>query len=135
MIAVLESSEDHEAFEAAVISDYNAETVVERQLVLRLASVLWRLRRATSIETAIFDSAAGNVRLLVSAKSTSAVDPKATMADSYLQLSAMSSFPLDRLARYESTLWRQARQLISTLESLRRLKREPRRISFPFPFR
>ena len=57
------------------------------------------------------------------------------MADSYLQLSAMPSFPLDRLSRYESTLWRQARQIISTLESLRRQKREPRRISFPFPFR
>ena len=55
VIAVLESSEDYEAFEATVISDYNAETTVERQLVLRLASVLWRLRRATSIETAIFD--------------------------------------------------------------------------------
>ena len=132
---MLECSEDHEAFEAAVISDYNAETAVERQLVLRLASVLWRLRRATSIETAIFDSTTENARLFVSAKSTNGVDPKPTMADSYFQLSAMPSCPLDRLSRYESTLWRQARQLISTLESLRRQKREPRRISFPFPFR
>ena len=33
-----------------------AETAVERELVLRLASVLWRLRRATGIETAIFES-------------------------------------------------------------------------------
>ena len=135
VIAVLESSEDYEAFETTVISDYNAETAVERQLVLRLVSVLWRLRRATSMETAIFDSATANARLLVSAKSTSALDPKTTMADSYLQLSAMPSFPLDRLSRYESTLWRQARQIIFTLESLRWRKREPRRISFPFPFR
>ena len=57
------------------------------------------------------------------------------MADSYLQLSAMPSFPLDRLSRYELTLWRQARQIIFTLELLRWRKREPRRISFPFPFR
>jgi hypothetical protein len=135
VIAVLESSTDYEAFEATVISDYNAETAVERQLVLRLASVLWRLRRATSMETAIFDSATGNAHLLFRNKSTSAVDPKTTLADSYLQISAMPSFPLDRLARYESTLWRQARQIISTLESLRRQKREPRRIAFPFPFR
>jgi hypothetical protein len=35
VIAVLESSDDYEAFEATVISDYNAETAVERQLVLR----------------------------------------------------------------------------------------------------
>ena len=51
VIAVLESSEDYEAFEATVLSDYNAETAVERQLGLRLASVLWRLRRATGMET------------------------------------------------------------------------------------
>ncbi|MGB8304908.1 MAG: hypothetical protein WCE36_13655, partial [Pseudolabrys sp.] len=88
MIAVLENSEDYETFEAAVISDYTAETSVERQLVVRLASVLWRLRRATSIETAIFDSAAANARLLASSNSTSPVDPKTTLADSYLQVSA-----------------------------------------------
>ena len=87
------------------------------------------------METAILDFATANARLLVSAKSTSALDPKTIMADSYLQLSAMPSFPLDRLSRYELTLWRQARQLIFTLESLRWRKREPRRISFPFPFR
>jgi hypothetical protein len=39
-----------------VIADYDAESAVERELVLRLASVLWRLRRATGIETAIFQS-------------------------------------------------------------------------------
>ena len=87
------------------------------------------------METAIFNSATENAHLLFRTKSTSAVDPKTTLADSYLQISAMPSFPLDRLARYESTLWRQARQIISTLESLRRQKREPRRIAFPFPFR
>lgn len=47
----LEDIEDYRAFEAAVIADYDARTVVERELVLRLASLLWRLRRATSIET------------------------------------------------------------------------------------
>ena len=72
VIAVLESSANYETFEATVIADYTAETAVERQLVIRLASVLWRLRRATSIETAIFDSATENARLLTSAKSTSA---------------------------------------------------------------
>ena len=56
VIAVLEDCEDYQAFEAAVISDYDAELAVERELVLRLASVLWRLRRATGIETALFES-------------------------------------------------------------------------------
>ena len=56
VIAALEDAEDYQAFEAAVISDYDAESAVERELVLRLASVLWRLRRATGIETALFES-------------------------------------------------------------------------------
>jgi hypothetical protein len=47
----LEDSEDYRAFEAAVIADYDARTAVERELVLRLASLLWRLRRIISIET------------------------------------------------------------------------------------
>ena len=54
--AALEDAEDYQAFEAAVIADYDAESAVERELVLRLASVLWRLRRATGIETVIFAS-------------------------------------------------------------------------------
>jgi hypothetical protein len=47
----LEDSEDYRAFEAAVIADYDVQTAVERELVLRLASLLWRLRRIISIET------------------------------------------------------------------------------------
>ena len=34
-----------------MIANYDARTAVERELVLRLASLLWRLRRATAIET------------------------------------------------------------------------------------
>ena len=52
VIGALEDAEDYKAFEAAVIADYDAQSAVERELVLRLASVLWRLRRTTTIETA-----------------------------------------------------------------------------------
>src|SRR5438067_5855362 len=51
VIENVEDIEDYRAFEAAVIADYDARTAVERELVLRLASLLWRLRRATAIET------------------------------------------------------------------------------------
>ena len=44
VIATLEDVEDYQAFEAAVIADYDARTAVERELVLRLASLLWRIR-------------------------------------------------------------------------------------------
>jgi hypothetical protein len=51
VIENVEDIEDYRAFEAAVIADYDAQTAVERELVLRLASLLWRLRRSTVIET------------------------------------------------------------------------------------
>jgi hypothetical protein len=47
----LEDSDHYRAFEAAVIAAYDATTAVERELALRLASLLWRMRRAISIET------------------------------------------------------------------------------------
>ena len=50
----LEDGEDYRGFEAAIIADYDAETAVERELVLRLASLLWRLRRIIAIETDLF---------------------------------------------------------------------------------
>jgi hypothetical protein len=55
VIAALEDAEDYKAFEAAVIADYDAQSAVERELVLRLASLLWRLRRATTMETGLLD--------------------------------------------------------------------------------
>jgi hypothetical protein len=165
IIAALEDAEDYQTFEAAVISDYDAESAVERELVLRLASVLWRLRRATGIETALFESVTAgpgkvdhgsprsafveaadlsdrNQLHLVATRQSDAVagnelgsDSKKDIADGFLRLAAQPTFALDRLSRYEHLLWRQARQIVFTLESLRRRQRQPSRSSFPFSFR
>ena len=54
VIDALEDAEDYAAFEMAVTADYDAQSAVERELVLRLASVLWRLRRAIAIESGLF---------------------------------------------------------------------------------
>jgi hypothetical protein len=54
VIEPLEDAEDYRAFEEAIAASFDPETAVERELILRLASLLWRLRRATSIETALF---------------------------------------------------------------------------------
>src|ERR1700730_16535781 len=51
VVELVEDVDDYGGFEAAVIADYDARTAVERELVLRLASLLWRLRRIISIET------------------------------------------------------------------------------------
>src|SRR5690348_8811620 len=55
VIGALEDAEDYKGFEAAITADYDAQSAVERELVLRLASVLWRLRRATTMETGLFE--------------------------------------------------------------------------------
>ena len=54
VVDVLEDPADYTAFEASVAAGYDPQTAVERELVLRLASLLWRLRRATAIETGLF---------------------------------------------------------------------------------
>ena len=165
VIAALEDYEDYRGFEAAVISDYNAESAVERELVLRLASVLWRLRRATGIETALFESVnEGTCQNGAQPSNTSEVgitnisgrhapflrpaqqpntavgeqldsDSKKNIADCFLRLANWPTFAFDRLSRYEHLLWRQTRQIVITLESLRRCKPQSRRSSFPFTFR
>jgi hypothetical protein len=62
VISALEDAEDYKAFEAAITADYDAQSAVERELVLRLASILWRLRRATTMETGLFEIQAEHLR-------------------------------------------------------------------------
>src|SRR5215472_10308555 len=63
VIGSLEDAEDYNAFEVAITADYDAESAVERELVLRLASILWRLRRATTMETGLFEIQADHAQL------------------------------------------------------------------------
>lgn len=137
VIGVLEDANDYAAFEAAVTADYDAESAVERELVLRLASVLWRLRRATGIETALFDSvtshkfslrAHGSYRdVLESERETPSGDDQRCIqkdiAESFLRLAEEPSRPIALLTRYEYALWRQARQIVFALRSFRRNRR------------
>ena len=62
-------------------------------------------------------------------------DSKTHIADCFFRLADLPTSVLDRLSRYEHMLWRQARQNVFTLESLRRRKRAPSRSTFPFSFR
>ena len=164
VIGALEDAEDYKAFEAAIIADYDAQSAVERELVLRLASLLWRLRRATTIETGLFAieaehlSEAGRshqvnpasrevVRALFgphpsvsspdglpacSAKADPSIDPGAELTHCYLRLANLPNFALDRLSRYEATLWRQLAQVLFTLDALDRRKPQERKFRFPW---
>ena len=62
VIGALEDAEDYQAFEAAIVADYDAQSAVERELVLRLASLLWRLRRATAMETGLVEIQAQEIQ-------------------------------------------------------------------------
>jgi hypothetical protein len=53
LIEPLEDPENYRAFEAAIVAEYLPQSPVEKELVHRLASLFWRLRRATSIETGL----------------------------------------------------------------------------------
>jgi hypothetical protein len=160
VIEALEDAGDYAAFEMAVTADYDARSAVERELVLRLASLLWRLRRATAIESGLFKiqarqmlqfrqrrqaqqsrhNVAENVHQnflategipqqdqfeptdgLDSALSASeCADRSDDITRSFVRLTSLSTYPLDRLSRYEAGLWRQARQVLFTLKCLNR---------------
>jgi hypothetical protein len=51
----MKSSPHVTVFEAAIIADSDAQSAVERELGLLLASLLWRLRRATTMENGLFE--------------------------------------------------------------------------------
>jgi hypothetical protein len=53
VIEPLEDPEEYRVFEAAIVAEYLPHSPVEQELVHRLASLFWRLRRATSIETGL----------------------------------------------------------------------------------
>jgi hypothetical protein len=167
VIGALEDAEDYKAFEAAVMADYDARSAVERELVLRLASLLWRLRRATAMETGLFEIQAEHLleyrqaRQLLpncpdvihatfertdpvggelharSQKALNKIPAGATfglnsdclaveLARCFLRLANLPNFALDRLSRYEATLWRQASQILYALEVLDRRKPQER---------
>jgi hypothetical protein len=148
VIVPLEHADDYQAFEQAVTADYDAETAVERELVLRLASLLWRLRRATSIETGLLRVAQDPPQNLGPPQETSenqgsavtalfplggrsngsgseghdalpTCDVELDVARRFLRLVDLDNGVFERLGRYEAALWRQVRQTLFTLEALR----------------
>src|SRR5215471_6521924 len=134
VIGALEDAEDYRAFEAAITADYDAQSVVERELVLRLASILWRLRRATTMETGLFElqaehayecpqtrrlvpNSGGVIHTLLQEME---VDPAAIeFAECFLRLANLPNLALDRLSRYEAC---QVRRILLALDALDRRK-------------
>jgi hypothetical protein len=55
VVKTLEDVRSYRAFERALIGSVDPRSALELALVHRLASLLWRLRRASAIETALFE--------------------------------------------------------------------------------
>ena len=130
VIKLLEDPDDYRAFEQAVTADYDAETAVERELVLRLASLLWRLRRATAIETGLLQRSHHDARRDPNHQETQNFESECSevtvdidergleVARCFLGLADLDKGAFERLGRYEAALWRQVRQTIFTLQYL-----------------
>ncbi len=55
VVKTLEDVRSYRALERSLIGNVDPRTVIELALVHRLASLLWRLRRASAIETGLFE--------------------------------------------------------------------------------
>src|SRR5262245_60256773 len=62
VIHSLEDAADYRAFERAIKSGYSPQSAIEGQLVTRLASLLWRLRRAVIVESGLLNIQARIIR-------------------------------------------------------------------------
>jgi hypothetical protein len=58
-----------------------------------------------------------------------AADPSLHLAQCFLRLANLPNYALDRLSRYEYTLWRQVAQILFALDNLNRRKPQERKHS------
>lgn len=144
LIDVFEHPDDYWAFQRHILRAFKPRSTIEQELVGRLVSLLWRLRRATAIETGLIDihgktvheqaMAPAEIRHQPGHSSTVTAIPTAlarlvssqaeapsirNLAETYLRLSNLSGDTWDRLGRYEVMLWRQAAQILFLLGGVR----------------
>ena len=92
VISAFESAEDYARFEEMITGDFDPQTAVECQLVLRVAALLWRLRRALAIETGLFDIQGKMLRARRRRKRQTRSDPLAVLKSLLVQ--PQSALPL-----------------------------------------
>jgi hypothetical protein len=135
VIGVLENPEEYEAFEADVVADYDPGSAAEHELVIRLASLFWRLRRAAAIESGLLHIQAeilrdrganneipnGTIRLLGAMPSSLQQSTRdADIARCFLRLANLDNGLFERIGRYEGRLCRQITQTLMLLDIVNR---------------
>ena len=161
VITALESADEYTAFERAIAADYRPGSNVERILVVRLASLLWRLRRSVAIETGLFQAQGRMVQkqrieknigrakslshnhqdhLILSTNELSPPEEVAptingpaeceqtlqptwqpSISECFFRLTTGHGDILERIERYKASLWRQAAQTITILDSCQKI--------------
>jgi hypothetical protein len=150
VIGAHEDAVAYRALQRAVNADYRPQTNFETELIGRLVSLLWRLRRAVAIESGLLNihtdrrdrKPEGNLKILYNLipsltpradsvcaddSGSSAASNQAqvastcdTIARSFLRLERTDSRIFERLGRYEINLWRQTVQTILLLNVMSR---------------
>ena len=150
VIGSLEQAAQYRKLESALFDEYEPATATEEALVSRLASLLWRIRRATQIESGLFEmvkagrsglendayspalapfysiltkSASEAARNNASAIGLSTPSAKQIRVGSIYRKLSKSPGSLKTLGRYETALWRQFAQTLLLLQSTRSSKR------------
>jgi hypothetical protein len=165
VVTAFEDSQEFERFAAAIRADYQPVSTIDHELVARLASLLWRLRRSTLIETNLFQlqgrlvmeqklrapvgsepASPGMESLYRLLRSPDTIVPKQAASNTpkltnqgteapniressagfpnpatiFLRLCNLNSFPIERINRYETALWRQVAQTLIILEAYKK---------------
>jgi hypothetical protein len=148
VIHSLEHRDAYERLQSDLIEDLAPATAVEQALVTRLASLLWRLRRAIQIESGLFELTASTTggaaggdchpAMALFYGMLTPVEPHSQGAGPHLprlqhrpdpvrpnaQLARIyqricnSPAAMKRLSRYETALWRQVGQSLLLLQTL-----------------
>lgn len=142
--APLENENDYVLFEKKIVADFEPVTATDHELTVRLASLLWRLRRSTAIESGLLSLQQQTLKKNTTLKYDPGKDPlrdlrnlllpaKSPHPDQQLQkatgtrcndyaldlaqcfLPVASTGMLDRFERYEKSLRRQAAQILIIL--------------------
>jgi hypothetical protein len=144
VIDTLEDATHYMAFERAIKSDYSPQTAIEGQLVSRLASLLWRLRRAVIVESGMLtmqaemicnqgasrptelniatikqQEAREDIRVdSIHSDKARTTQTNTNIARAFLRLTGLDDGAFERLGRYETNLWRQTAQILLLLNSI-----------------
>jgi len=156
-----EDATEYRALQRAVSADYRPRTNFEIELIARLVSLLWRLRRAVAIEGGLLSIYAqrkdrkpeGNREILYNfippltrkadslgdggsndcteSNQASVAGARDAIAGSFLRLARTDGRIFERLGRHESNMWRQTVQTVLLLNVMSRHVDDDGPKSFP----